>query len=236
MNFYKLRNKNIICFPKKELVKLFEIAKKTELLQEMRNRDISFDDLRNDFPKMTRLANVISQKTSKDRDDHEVFASIFIFSDFYGKDSEICFELQDSFNLNKDKIITLQDLNKFRTGTFSDFIIKLGNEFRQFQLKRYQEGLNTQNIFDFIKKKIEHYANDLGDMNLLLVLQSQAWDVSYVDFHELHDKLKSLNLTFRGQILISYNESDREKVINQVYPDITTTRIPVRYPSAQLDD
>jgi len=113
---------------------------------------------------------------------------------------------------------------------------KLGNEFRQFQLKRYQEGLNTQNIFDFIKKKIEHYANDLGDMNLLLVLQSQAWDVSYVDFHELHDKLKSLNLTFRGQILISYNESDREKVINQVYPDITTTRIPVRYPSAQLDD
>ena len=47
MKLYKIKNKNIICFLKDELSKLFEVAKKVELLQEIRKQNFSFDDLKN---------------------------------------------------------------------------------------------------------------------------------------------------------------------------------------------
>lgn len=141
----------------------------------------------------------------------KVFASLFIFLDFYEASSEICFELRNEFNPSRDKIITLEDLNKFRKGdSNSDFIIKSRDGLRKFQLKRYRNDLNTQEIFNFIKEKVAHYGNNLGDTkpNLLIVLQSLAHDVFKIDFHELHEKLKSLNLKFKGQILISYCENN----------------------------
>jgi len=234
MRFYKIKSENIICFQKSELSKLFEVTKKIELLQEMKERNISFDDLRNDYLKMEKLAGIVGERGAQNRDEHEVFAGLFIFLNFYEAGSEVCFDLREEFNLRKDKIATLKDLNKFRKNdSDSDFIIKSKDGLRKFQLKRYKGDLNTQEIFNFIEEKVCHYGNNLGDTNLLIVLQSQPYDVSYIDFHELHYKLKSLNLKFQGQILISYNESDKEMVINQVYPHLTTTRIPAQHPSTK---
>lgn len=234
MNYHKIKNDQIACFSKNELLHFFEVAKKTELLREMIKQKISFDDLRNDYPKMEKLANFVGERGAQDRDEYEVFAALFVFSDFYGDRSEICFKLQSNFNIGKDKIVLLQDLNKFRADP-PDFIIKSEDGFRQFELKRYRDELNTEKIFNFIKKKVTHYGNNLGDTNLLLVLQSVAYDVSTIDFHELHMRLKSLNLKFQGQILISYNENNKETVINQVYPKLTTSRIPFKLPSTKLD-
>lgn len=232
MSFYKIKDKSIICFTKDELITSFEVTKKIELLQEMRSRGISFDDLRNNS-QMNQLASIAAQRISDDRDDPEIFASLYVFLDFYNDGGSVCFELQDSFNPHKDKILTLRDLNKFRAGSYSDFIIKSKDGFRQFQLKRYRNDLNTQEVSNFIKEKVKHYGNDLGDTNLLIVLQSSNNNVSGINFHQLHDEIKSLNLKFHGQILISYNENNEEMVINQVYPDLTTTRIPIRYPSTK---
>ncbi|MHA1371610.1 MAG: hypothetical protein ACTSRA_18070, partial [Promethearchaeota archaeon] len=186
---------------------MFEVAKKSELLGEMIKQNLSFDDLRNDYSKMEKLSNLVGERGAQHRDEHEIFVALFIVLDFYEAGSEVCFELEDSFNLNKDKILSLKDLNKFRTDP-PDFIIKSKDGLRQFELKRYRDGLNTEEVFNFIKKKVAHYGNDLGDMNLLLILQSSAYDISTINFHELHERLKSLNLKFQGQILIFYNEND----------------------------
>jgi len=236
MKFYKIKNENIVCFLRDELSKLFEVAKKIELLQEIKKQNFSFDDLRADYTKMKKVADTVGERGAQHRDEHEIFASLFIFLDFYEVNSEVCFELRDKFNINKDRINTIEDLNKFRKSeSDSDFIIKSRDGLRKFQLKRYRGDLNTQKIFNFIKEKIAHYGNNLGDTNLLIVLQSPAYTISQINFHELHDKIKSLNLKFQGQILISYNENNKEMVINQIYPALTTTRIPVQYPSTKLN-
>lgn len=151
MNISKLKNKNIACFPKEELQSIFSIAKKAELLEEIKRQGLFLEDLQNDYGKMESLASIISDKTSNDTDDHEIFASIFTFVDFYELGSEICFELKDSFNTNKDKIITLNDLNNFRSDP-PDFIIKSNDGYREFELKRYRDGLTTDEVFSFLKQ------------------------------------------------------------------------------------
>ncbi len=230
MNFFKFKNKNIVCFKKEELQNIFEVAKKAEFFDEIEKQKISLEDLRSDPDKMENLAKIVSDRTSNGRDDHEIFASIFVFADFYENGSEICFELKNTFNSSRDKIITLQDLNHVRNDP-PDFIIKSSDGYREFELKRYRGGLTTNEVFDFLFKKIKHYGNNLGDMNLLLVLQSSGNDISKIDFYELNSKVKALNLKFEGWVLISYNESNKEMVINQVFPDLATTRIPMQLPS-----
>lgn len=230
MNISKLKNKNIVCFQKEELQNIFELAKKSELLNEIEKAGVSLDDLRDNFIEIDNLTSTVSNRTSHNRDDHEIFASIFIFVDFYENGSEICFELKNTFNSGRDKIMTLQDLNYARNDP-PDFIIKSSDGYREFELKRYRDGLTTDEVLNFLEKKIKHYGNGLGIMNLLLILQSSVNDISNIDFHELNSKVKSLNLKFGGQVLISYNKRNKEMVINQVFPDLTTTRIPMQLPS-----
>ncbi len=234
MNYCKLKNDRLLCFAKSELLRLFKIAKQAEIRQEMIKKNLSFDDLRNDYSKMKKVAKEIGERGARDRDEHEIFAALFSFIDFYEDGSEICFKLKTDFDINKNKITSLQDLNKFRDDP-PDFIIRSSDGLREFELKRYRDKLGTEEIFEFLKKKVAHYGNNLGDVNLLLVLQPPAYSLSNIDFQELHTKLRSLNLKFQGQILISYNENNKEDVINQVYPDLTTTRIPLRLPSAKLN-
>ena len=82
MNIYKLKNKNIVCFQKEELKNIFEVAQKTEFLNEIKKQGISLEDLKNDQNKMENLASIVSDRTSNSRDDHEIFASIFVVVDF----------------------------------------------------------------------------------------------------------------------------------------------------------
>lgn len=236
MNFLKLKNINCVCFTKTELSELFKSAKKQEMSEEMKKHGYSFDDLRRDYSKMEQLATIVGEKGAQHRDEHEIFASLFIFIVFYGKDAEVCFELDNTFDPNKNHINSLADLNKFRKGASdSDFIIKSQGNFRKFQLKRYRGNMSTQDLFDFIQKKIKHYGNDLGDTNLLVQLQPPAFTATKLDFHEIHKNLQALNLKFQGQILISYNQADQEHLIIQVYPELAKTKVPINYPSAQLN-
>jgi len=229
VNFYKKKNVNIVCFDKDELLKLFETAKKSEIVNELSKQKISFDDLKKNPAEMERVAGILSQKTANDRDEHEIFGVLYVFIDFY-EGSEICFELKSDFNPKEDTINSLDDLNRHRADP-PDFIVKSTDGLREFELKRYRNALDTDTILKFITEKVQHYGNDLGDMNLLLLLQSDAYDVSKIEFHDLHEKIQNLKFSFEGQILISYNENNKDLVINQVYPDLTTSKIPVVLPS-----
>lgn len=72
MKITKYKNKNLACFQKNELKNIFETAKKIEILNEMKQQGISFDELRGNHEKMENLASIISSKTSDDRDNHEI--------------------------------------------------------------------------------------------------------------------------------------------------------------------
>ena len=233
MEFFK--KENILCFSKEELSRLFEISKKRELLEEIIKQDVSFNELENNRSKMEKIAGVVGERGAQNRDEHEIFASLFIFLNFYEFNSKVCFKIQ-GFNLNNNKIATLKDLNRFRqsVGAF-DFIIKSKDGFREFELKRYRNALDVQGLFDFIKKKVAHYGNNLGDTNLLIQLQFLPYTTFDLNFHELYKKIKLLNLKFRGEILISYNQNDEEYIMVQIYPKLTKNKIPIQYPSTKLN-
>lgn len=227
---------NVLCFEQKELLALLELDAKAELLDEMRARGLSFDDLRKDRRLMVELASDVGQKTAEHRDKHEVFGAAFDLVDFYGAESLICFEMRSGFDPNKDRITTLEELNRHREGSVSDVLILSGDVTRSFQMKRYRGPLDDQAIFEFIAEKVASYGNDLGDMNLLLILQSKDNDLSLVDFSKIHEKLTELDYSFGAWIMIVHNENNRYSVINTVYPDLVVSRIPWRPASSKLDD
>ena len=232
MNYFKFTNNHIVCFREEELKTLFENAKGMEILEEMQKRKVFFDDLRKDKQKMWNIANTIGSKTAEDKDDHEIFAVLYGFLKFFKKNSQICFELKNNFSLKK-QIKNLTDLKKVKKeDTLNDFIVKSKDGFRQFQLKRYRNKPTTNDLLKFIKSKLSHYCNNLGDTSLLIVLQSKEEDILEIDFYKINEEIKKIDLKSNAQILISYNENNKLEVINQVYPELARHEIP--YISAKL--
>lgn len=226
MNYFKFINSNIVCFKKEELKIFFKNVKRIEILKEMQKRKVSFNDLKKDRQKMWDISSVIGDKTAEDKDDHEIFAVLYIFLRFFEKNSQICFELKNNFDVKK-QIKNLTDLKKVKKeDTLSDFIVKIKDGFVQFQLKRYRNKLNTNDLLKFIKSKLSHYCNNLGDASLLIVLQSKEEDISKIDFYKINEEIKKIDLKFSAQILISYNENNKFEVINQVYPELARHAIP----------
>lgn len=233
MNFSE--KEKILCFSKEELTQLFEISHKKRILEEMVKRGISFKDLRHNPSYMEIIADSISKKSSQDKDEHEIFASLFTFLKFYKKDSEVCFEVKENFDPYKNKIVKIEDLNKFRKiDSDNDFIIKSDNELRKFQLKRYRGGLTAEEIFKFIKVKLDHYCGDLGDTNLLILFQPQQYLEVDINFKKLHDNLKSLGLKSKGQILLTLNHKCEKELIIQIYPRLTKSETMFEFPIAQI--
>jgi hypothetical protein len=232
MDFHKVNNRTFVCFSQQELGAIYKAGKINDLKKEMAARKVSLGDIANDRSKMKEIADAVGDRGAADRDEHEIFASRFIFTYFYGKDSEVCFEMRDEFNPTRDKIASLEDLIGFRkVATDSDFMIRAKDGFRNFQMKRYRGELDTQSLFEFIVNKVAHYANNLGDTNLLVQIQGPDYARMDVNFHELHDKIKSEGFRFLGQILISYNDNNKSQVIIQVHPELTETKIPFLLPS-----
>ena len=230
MNYLKIQNKLVICFDKFELKQLFENAKKADIIIEMEKKGLSFNDLRNNKQKMIEISDALADKTVEHKNEHEIFAAAFCFLDFYKPNSQVGFELKNNFDTNKNKITNLDDLKNAREeNTLSDFVVISDDGLRNFQLKRYRNALSTEAIFNFIKDKLRGYGNNLGSMNLLIILQVPNSDVSLVDFKKLNNQLRGLNLSFEGQILISYNENNKFDVINRVYPELGTSRIPITF-------
>lgn len=224
----------MIRLSKPELGELIRFAGYREITNALSQRGWSINDIRDDPAKMKAVSDAIAKRAVTDRDEHEIFGALFVFADFYSPDSGICFELKPGFNNTRDTISSLDDLKKFREGDSDvDFAIMTGDQLRIFQLKRYRGELNTEVLLDFIKTKLRHYGNNLGDTNLLIITQSDIPDISGVDFTVMHQELTSMGLTFPGAILVSYNAMNRNMIINQVYPNLTTSHIPIVLPSNQ---
>jgi hypothetical protein len=189
-------------------------------------------ELKNDHEKMREIAKQASSQILKRKDEVEIFMALFGHLEFYQKGSKICFVLKNNVDPRKVKITTLKDLKDcIKEDQITDFAIFSNDGLRQFQLKQYRGTLDTENLFQFIQGKVSHYAKDLGETNLLVILQSKEADLKNVDFEELCRKLNNMGIRSETEILISYNENNEFNVTNRVYPSLGTCRIPIILPS-----
>ena len=229
MQLFKIKifnNKRFVCFSRIELDEIFIASKLPKIFAELQRRGLSQDIILKDLAKANSIADPIVKSFSEHRDEHEVFAAADIFHDFYSADSKICFELKDSFNAKHDRLNTLEQLNAWRNDIFADFGIKSPEGWRFFQLKRYRGKGKTDDLFKFILEKLESYS-DLGYTNLLILIQSEGHELN-VDFNKLHAKFQSERLLYKGQILIAYNENNQFSVMNEVYPQLASKRLPLK--------
>jgi hypothetical protein len=228
MEYLKSKNGIVACFDRNELESLF---KKSQILKgkaEMAKRGVDYIDLHNSKEKMIEVASAVANETVEDRDDHEIFSVLHMYLDFYPEGSQVCFELENSFSPKRDRMVSLDDLKRARKEkSLSDFIIRSSDGRRSFQLKRYRGIMKTVEIVKFIKEKLLHYCNDLGNDNLLLVLQSEDAGDKYINFKEINDEIKKINIKGSGEILISYNDKSRKYVMITVYPKVTISEIPI---------
>jgi len=233
-----LKKLNMICFSLMELKQLFKAGYLNKAFSEMRKKGYTLEDLKKDKDKMVEVANDVTSKSIKNKEDVEIFMALTSSIAFFGNDSKICFTLKNNYNVNKKYIKSLEDLKEVaKEDTLTDFAI-WKNGLRQFQLKQYRNKLDTNNLFKFIKKMLGKYGNDLGDVNLLIQLQGPEGGKiqtgekpkisnSDIDYYVINQKIAELKLNFKGEILIKVNEKNKFTVLNQVYPELKTMRKPI---------
>ncbi len=214
----------MICFDKYELKHIFDAQWLLLLQQEIIKNDYSTEDLiRDNKAKIHEI--VANSKPLKDKEDIEIFSALYIFPKFYSKESKICFLLKDGVDPRKKNIDSLDKLkNSLKENDLSDFLLWHDDGFRSYQLKAYTGKTEINDFFEFLKKKLFHYCNDLGQINLLINMQSQgAFTGDF--FQDLHERIKKLGLKGAGHILVSYNEENKFDVMNTVYPTLGKTRV-----------
>ncbi|MFO0718459.1 MAG: hypothetical protein U0522_00265 [Candidatus Paceibacterota bacterium] len=233
MEYRKWKDNNIIvCLTKKE-IGIFLKQAKWELIEKiMVEKRWSLADVMADQKKVLEVVQPVSESLAEDKDEVEIFVAFDSIVDFYKSDSLICFPLRANFNTSRDTINSFSELkNSIEEASPDDIIIFDGVNYRSFQMKRYRGKLETQDIGKYIVNKIEGYGN-LGDRNLLVIPQS---DLPFnIDFHELHDFLKNEKPPITGQVLVGFNANNKEFLLNQVYPDLNTSSIPIRESAQKL--
>lgn len=211
---------------RRELESMHRRARIKDLVEAIVQKNYTFDDLRNNLNKMEEVADFVNARLMKEKEEIEIFVALFGHLGIYPKNTQICFVLEDDFDPRKTAIKTLEELKaSIKENALTDFGVMSGDGLRQFQLKQYKDELNTDGLFDFIKKKIEHYGKDLGQTNLLIILQGVGEDIGTIDFEILTKRLNEMGMKPGFEILVSYNEANKVDVINRVYPSLATCRM-----------
>lgn len=225
---YYYKKLNLICFDKNDLRDLFQHGKFSELLKEMKHRRLSLQNLAGNELLMDEITDFIVLKSNKRKEDVEIFSALDYVLLFCPDNCKICFELKKGLNPNNLTINNIEDLKMvIAEATLTDFGVLFDNKLRIFQLTQHKEELTTKKLLASIKKKLNKYGNNLGKTNLLVLLQGKKGtnpSIDNIDFDEIHRHLLTKDFKFTGQILITYNEQDNHQVINQVYPNLTTSR------------
>ncbi len=199
----------------------FESSIKDEIL----NKGVPVSGLKGNTKMMHEIADSTRVKLLKSKEINEMLITLFNLSRIYPGESEVCFVVKNSLNPRKASIQTLNDLiDHIEENSITDFGILSSDGLRQFQVKQYKGILDADSIFSFIEKNLKHYAYDMGDVNLFIVLQGEGGFVSNDLFRELTRKIDDLELKFKSEILISYNKNNEFDVINRVYPSLATLR------------
>jgi hypothetical protein len=230
---YYCKKEHMICFDVNEIIGIFKATKQREISEICEEKNIDKRELLNNKQKMELIVNEIVEKSKRKKEDIEVFIAIDDCLTWYSDaDKKVCFVLKSGVQGDKLNIEDLDDLKKVvEESTLTDFAI-WSNGLRKFQLKQYKEDLTTDCFFEKIKKILDKYGNDLGQTNLLFVLQSDDKKVKIdIDFKDLNKKLIELKIKNIGEILVQYNQNNNFIVINQIYPEVKSMRKKLSLPS-----
>lgn len=220
---YHYKKTNILCFDENDLKQLFELPTRARLAKEVINSGISPEALLADIDKMRAIVNKV--KVVNTKEDVEIFSALYIYLRFYSTGSKVCFKLLDSADPDKDPVRSLKKLKSvIKENDLTDFLIMSDDGCRAFQLKAFTGDTDLQSLYSLIENKLKHYGYMLGDVNLLITMQSKG-DIPENFFQELHERLKDLPIKGTGHVLILYNENNTYDVMNTVYPTLGTTRI-----------
>ncbi len=212
-----------ICFDTTDLEKIFETPWRTWFREEIARRGYSAEELlRAGKEKLVEIVDAAPK--SKSKEEIEIFSALYLFPQFY-PGSMVCFPLRSEVRPIAENFDTLEKLKaSLKENDLTDFGLIRNDGYRAFQMKQYKGTTNPDDLFAFISEKLRHYGNNMGDVNLLILLQSQG-PIEENFFEDLADKIATLNLKQGGHILISYNENNRFDVINTIYPILGHTRI-----------
>lgn len=214
----------MICFTPDELKHIYNAPLRKRLMEEILKSGYSINELSVDRNKMEEITKRIP--ILQDKEEIEIFCALYVFAEMYKGETKICFLLKDGVNPEKEYIDSLEKLKvSLKEKDLTDFLLQNSDGFRAYQLKSYRGKTEVNEFFEFLKKKLRHYCNDMGEVNLLITMQSQG-DFTGNFFQDIHERLKKINLKSTGHILISYNEDNKFDVTNTVYPTLKTTRIP----------
>jgi len=183
-----------------------------------------------------KITDDLSRENLKQKEYIELFFPLFgLLVHYDGHEKCVCFEMNSKYR--NEKIENIEQLFEFtKEYSINDFLLRIDGNYRKFQLKQYKESLDNNKIASFIKKKIKKYG-DIGDTNLIIVLQSKERNISNVDFEKIYVSIGDEKYRFNGQVLIFYNEmipreeSKHISVIKEVYPELKTSRIDNFLPS-----
>jgi hypothetical protein len=217
---YHEKKMNVLYFDEEDLKKLFEQPSRAQLEKKILETGTGVEILQD----IERAKEFLSDiKIINDKTDIEIFTSLYMLLRFYGG-AKIGFILKDSIDVDLP-ITTISDLKKIiKENDLTDVCLMSGDGLRAFQLKAYKGSDNYDEFLDFLIKKLKHYGNDLGNVNLFVTLQCGG-DISNLRFEEIHKKLMGLGIKGGGHILISYNQENKEDVIDTIFPTIGTTRL-----------
>ena len=219
----------MIGFDINELKHLIEEKFLYDLSSELYQKGINITDLQINSACTKEIVDKLVYNNTKKKEYIEIFTAWILSMEFYGGDSKIFFILKPGIQPEKANIKTIDDLKKAtQEDDLTDFTILNIDGARQFQLKQYPFELETEKLSDFINKKMEKYGNNIGEVNLLILLQGKE-NKSFIqniniDFETLYKNLSQKKFNFTGQILIYYNELNNKLVVNQVYPNLTTSQ------------
>lgn len=220
---YLHKKTNTLCFDENDLKQLFESPLQLKLEEEVIRLGITPKELKKNRELMKSIVQNIPQISSKE--DIEIFSALYMYLNFFKKNSKVCFKLKDSFSPTREYVDTLEKLKvAIKENDLTDFLIMSDDGCRAFQLKEFTGETSTENLFALIEKKMRHYGYDMGDVNLLITMRSKG-DIPEDFFEDLHSRLLDLPIKGEGCILVSYNENNTHDVINTVYPKMGTTRI-----------
>lgn len=218
----------MIGFDKVDIKALYYNNAINELYEELDSRNISLSNFRNDQVLVNEITDYLAKKNTKEKSDIEFFVALDFAVTFCPEDTQIYFVLKRGIQPRDVQIKTISDLkNIHEEDTLTDFSICSNDGLRQFQLKQYRDQLTTIKLLEFIDVRLKKYANSLGQVNLLILLQGnideKEFQTSNVDFNIVNHVLSQKGYNFKSQILIAYNEQNKQYIIKQVYPNLTTS-------------
>lgn len=219
---YLHKKSSTVYFDENDLKELFERSTRAELKQKVEESGLKPDELLNDPEKIKEILSSIEMLKSKE--DIEIFTALYHMLAFY-PGTKIGFPLEDLRDVGSNPIQSIDQLKKLtKENDLTDVYLIGADGARAFQLKGYEGLTNSDDLFEFLKMKLLHYALDLGDVNLFVTLRCGG-DIADLKLEQVHQKLKELGLKGGGHVLLSYNEENQNDVIVTLYPKLTQTRI-----------